>query len=69
MADIQKNAFTLIRVSKRAYQGRDFIDIRQHYKDDKDEFKPTQKGVTIPPEKLPKLISALEKIHGGQKGE
>ena len=53
--DITKNAFTRIRIEKRNYQGKDFVDIRQYYKTDEGEYKPTQKGVTVPPEKLPQM--------------
>jgi len=61
--DIHKNDFTLVRVEKRTFKERDFIDIRQYYKNNSGEFKPTTKGVTIPPELLPELIEALEKMH------
>ena len=61
--DITKNAFTLIRVEKRNYQGKDFVDIRQYYKDDEGELKPTTKGVTLPPEKLSEFIKALENLN------
>ena len=61
--DIQKNDITLVRVEKRTYKDKEFVDIRQYYKDDNDEFKPTPKGVTIPPERLPELIGALEKLN------
>lgn len=61
--DIRKNDITLIRVEKRTYKEKDFIDIRQFFKDDDGEFKPTQKGITIHPERLPKLIKALGKLN------
>lgn len=61
--DIQKNDITLIRVEKRSYKGKDFVDLRQFFKDDNGEFKPTQKGVTLPPDLLTELIEALEKLN------
>ena len=61
--DIEKNDFTKIRIEKRTWQGRDFIDIRQYFKDDEDKYKPSAKGITIPPERLPELIAALETLN------
>ena len=61
--DIEKNTFTKIRVEKRTYREKDFIDIRQFYKDDEDNYKPTPKGITIPPERVPELIAALETLN------
>lgn len=61
--DIQKNDINLIRVEKRTYKEKDFIDLRHYYKDDDGEFKPTQKGVTLPPERLPELIEVLGKLN------
>ena len=61
--DITKNDFNLIRVEKKNYQGRDFVDIRQYYRNDEGELRPTAKGVTVPPGKLTQLITALENLN------
>lgn len=60
--DIFKNDYTIIRVCRREYQGKHFIDIRTYCKDDAGEFRPTKKGVTILPGKLDSLIDALKRI-------
>lgn len=49
-------------LKKRTYREKDFIDIRQFYRDDEGKFQPTPKGITIPPERLPELITALETL-------
>jgi len=61
--DIHKNDITLIRVEKRTFKEREFVDVRQYFKDDNGEFKPSQKGITIPPERLTELIEALGKLN------
>lgn len=63
MTDIKKNAFTRIRIEKREFQGKEFIDIRQYFKNEDDEYKPSPKGVTLPPDKLNELIQALQEIN------
>ena len=45
--DIKKNAFAIIRVEKRSYKEKKFIDLREYYQDDDDEFQPTKKGIMI----------------------
>ena len=60
--DVRKTDDTLIRVEKRSYKGRDFIDIRQYYQDDEGKFMPSGKGCTLPPEKLPEFIKAMEEL-------
>lgn len=37
MIEIKKNAFTKIRIEKREYQGKEFIDIRQYFKNEEGE--------------------------------
>ena len=43
--------------------GKEFIDIRQYFKNEDDEYKPSPKGVTLPPDKLNELIQALQEIN------
>ena len=62
MYDISKNSEAIIRVAKREFHGKEFIDIRQFYLDGDGDFKPTQKGVTLSPDKMPELIKALMEI-------
>lgn len=57
--DIQKNSLEKIRIEKREYKGKEFIDMRTYYLDG-DEWKPTKKGVTFRPSMLPEIAKALE---------
>ncbi len=60
MKDIKKNALEIIRVQRREYKGREFVDIRVHYQDDEGEYKPTKKGIAINPSLVGDLVKALE---------
>ena len=60
--DVHKNDFTIIRVEHRTHKDLTFIDIRQFYRDDDGEFKPTPKGITCQPDKLSDLINVLTKM-------
>ena len=60
--DIHKNSQALVRVAQRNYNDHDYIDIRTFYATLQGEFMPSKQGCTLPPEKLPELIKALQKI-------
>lgn len=60
--DIHKSDDIIIRISENEYQNRKYIDIRQYYKDNEGEFRPTKKGVTFPPDLLEDVLQALTKI-------
>lgn len=61
MADI-KVGKGLIRVQKTNFKGKDYIDIRKFYQDENEEWKPTRKGVTFPPELKDQLTKALQEL-------
>ncbi|HQN28844.1 MAG TPA: transcriptional coactivator p15/PC4 family protein [Mesotoga sp.] len=60
MKEVQKNTQEKIRVEKRKYKGREFVDVRTYYLDDSGEWKPSPKGITFKVELLEDIISALE---------
>jgi len=62
MKEVQKNTQEKIRVEKREYKGREFVDVRTYYLDDSGEWKPTQKGVTFRPDQLEEIVEALEGV-------
>ncbi|MET4240724.1 transcriptional coactivator p15/PC4 family protein [Bradyrhizobium sp. RT10b] len=45
----------------KSYQGRAFFDLRTFYTDQDGILKPTSKGVTASPSKLPEIARALVK--------
>jgi len=61
IGEIQKNSTEKIMVSKQAYKGYEFIDVRVYYEDDNGEWRPTKKGIAIAPDKIEELISLLKK--------
>jgi|TARA_R110000737_G_scaffold350093_1_gene388087 uncharacterized Ntn-hydrolase superfamily protein len=57
---IEKNSRESIVVSNTEYKGNKYVDIRVFYKDGPDdELKPTRKGVSLRPEQVAALVTAL----------
>lgn len=52
------------RVTRSTFKGVDRIDIRQ-FIDIKGERRPTKKGVSIPLDRVPDLIAALQALSAG----
>lgn len=59
---IEKGEGESVRVAINEYKGRTYLDIRQHFENQDGEWKPTQKGVTFPIEKIDELRDALDKL-------
>jgi hypothetical protein len=55
---IEKNSRESIVVSETEYKGNKYIDVRVFYKDGK-HLKPTKKGISLRPEQVSALITAL----------
>jgi hypothetical protein len=65
IAQFEKNATEVVRVSITEYRKRQFIDVRIYYSDDEGQYRPTKKGVSLSPEVYPdfkRALAALEKI-------
>ncbi len=62
MPDLQKSPTEIIRIEKREFKKREFIDIRTYYEDESGEYKPTKKGVTINPSLIDELVEALNSL-------
>ena len=58
IAQFEKNATEVVRVSLTEYRGRKLIDIRVYY-DDSGEYRPTKKGVSLSVDVYPDLKRAL----------
>ena len=56
---IEKNSRESIVVSEIEYKGNKYIDVRVFYKDTDGSLKPTRKGVSLRPEKIAELVTAL----------
>jgi hypothetical protein len=48
-------------VSLSTFEGRNLVDIRQHFTNGKGQMKPTQKGVAMVVLRLPELAKAVTK--------
>ena len=58
-AVFRKNSRELLVIAASEYQGRQYIDIRSHYVNDKGELSPTRKGITLAPGKLNEFAASL----------
>ena len=59
---VEKREGEHIRIGLNEYEGKEYIDIRQHYKNEEGEWRPTKKGVTLPTERLVDLKEAIEAL-------
>ena len=60
---IKKNHHTEIRVGLTMFKDSHYLDCRQFELDDASgEFRPTKRGVTIPPRHIPAFREAIEKM-------
>jgi Transcriptional Coactivator p15 (PC4) len=64
IAQFEKNATEVVRVSLSEYRGHKLFDIRVYYSDDEGQFRPTRKGVSLSVglyTELKRALLALEK--------
>ena len=57
---IEKGMDGQIHVRLSRFQGRDYLDIRNFFQTDDEEWKPTRKGIAIPVELYPEILAALK---------
>jgi predicted phosphoadenosine phosphosulfate sulfurtransferase len=65
IAQFEKNATEVVRVSLSEYRGHKLFDVRVYYSDDEGQYKPTRKGVSLSVNlytDFKRAILALEKI-------
>ena len=62
ITQIKKNSNEVYRISEKEYEGYRFIDVRIYYQDRKtQEWKPTQKGISIMPNYAGQIIEGILK--------
>jgi hypothetical protein len=64
IAQFEKNATEVVRVSLTEYRKRKLVDVRVYYSDDEGQYRPTKKGVSLSLEVYPdfkRALAALEK--------
>jgi len=57
---IEKGMGGRIHVRLSRFQGRDYLDIRNFFQTEDEEWKPTRKGIAIPIELYAELMAALK---------
>jgi hypothetical protein len=65
IAQFEKNATEVVRVSLTEYRGRKLVDVRVYYSDDEGQYHPTKKGVSLSVDVYPdfkRALLELEKI-------
>src|SRR4051812_45439522 len=56
------NAATEIQVRAEEFSGRCYLHVRQYFLSDGNEFLPTQKGISLPIEKLELALDAVREL-------
>ena len=56
--DIEKGQ-DLLRISLSEFKGGQYVNVRIHYMDDKGDWKPTKKGVTLTPDMMKQVHDAI----------
>ena len=51
----------VIVVSLSTYEGKNIVDVRQHYHNEQGQMRPTGKGVAMVVVRLPELVAAVTK--------
>jgi hypothetical protein len=51
----------VIVVSLSTFEGRNLVDVRQHFTNEQGQMRPTQKGVAMVTARLPELHAAITK--------
>src|SRR5579859_926916 len=60
IAKIKKNTSAEIWVCLREFEGRQYVDVREHFLEgDSREWKPTKKGVMLQPKLLAQVIDGI----------
>jgi hypothetical protein len=47
IAQFEKNATEVVRVSLTEYRGHKLLDLRVYYSDDEGQYRPTKKGISL----------------------
>ena len=59
----------VIVVSLSTYEGRNLVDVRQHFHNDQGQMRPTSKGVAMVVLRLPDLAKAINKAMAKAKAK
>ena len=62
--EFMKNGFDKVIIRFAEFRDVKYLDIRTWYQNDKDEWKPTKKGIIIPLNKIEELKKGIDKACG-----
>ncbi|MBU0710948.1 transcriptional coactivator p15/PC4 family protein [bacterium] len=62
ITEIHKNSMIQIRISRDDYQGKEYVDIREFFLAEDEEFRPTKKGVKFSLDLLDEIIDGLSEL-------
>jgi hypothetical protein len=61
---IERGAGQQIQIRLVTFRKREYLDLRNFYLDENDEWKPTKKGIAVPVELYEDLMAALQEVGG-----
>jgi len=65
IGEIEKSDTEKIIIQVKEYRGRHYVDFRLHFLADEDEWRPTQKGITVAPrlwEEFTEFVSEADTV-------
>jgi hypothetical protein len=62
IAQFEKNATEVVRLTLTEFHGRKLIDLRVYYTDDKGEYRPTRKGISLAVDGYTDFRSAVARL-------
>lgn len=66
---LQERGNDALVLSRRAYRGREFLDLRRYWlPDDAEEWRPTRRGATVPLDLVADLAESLGKLFAEELG-
>ena len=69
IGEISKSETEKIRVQIKEYKGKRYIDCRLHFENEKGEWIPTKKGLTLNSETALKMVEYLQRASKGLEGQ
>jgi len=59
-----KNALEQVRVERTTFRGREYVNARIWFQDERGEWRPTQKGLALTPELAEQVARAMLEVAG-----
>ncbi|MCF7801857.1 MAG: transcriptional coactivator p15/PC4 family protein [Candidatus Marinimicrobia bacterium] len=69
IAELERSETEKLVIQAKEFKGRNYIDFRIYFLADEDQWRPTQKGVTVSPKVWPDFKQAVEEAETLLKAE